>query len=264
MNFLSKYDQYIFDLDGVVYLDDKETIGASETLKKLRKHNKKVCFVTNNPTRSPKEYKNKLASFNIHSDVDEIISSPMALKYYLESKYGMESNKSAYIIGSSYLKDEIKKTGIKSLAVKDVHRADLVLMGGHKKFNYEEIKNATIAIRNGATLIATNKDYYYPSGKGFLPATGSLLISIEKASGRKAVIVGKPEKYIFQLLKSSFIKNVNTTLFIGDSLETDIRGAKKAGIRTALTLTGNTSKGMLIKSKTKPDYVINDLRELFN
>ncbi|NIP31947.1 MAG: HAD-IIA family hydrolase [Candidatus Dadabacteria bacterium] len=229
----------------------------------LRKKGKDILFITNNPSRSPSEYKKKLNTLNIYSKLSEFITSPMAVNYYLNKKYKNLGDKSAFIIGSNYLKKEVKKSGIKSVKGKKAYNSDLTIMGGHNKFNFEEIKTATISIRNGSDFIATNKDLFYPTENGLSPATGALLASIEAASQSNAVIVGKPEKYIFEILKTHKIK-LKRTLLIGDSLNTDILGGKNAGFKTALALTGNTNTNDLKKSEIKPDYVINDLSQLIN
>ena len=262
MNFLELFDNFIFDLDGVIYTENKATKKSPEVLSELRKNSKNVLFITNNPSRSPYEYKNKLKSLDIYSKPDEFITSPMAIKYYLETKYKKLSKKRAYVIGSNYLKKEVGRTGINSLKEESSYKADLVIMGGHNKFNFNEIKTATLIIRNGADFIATNRDYYYPTQQGLAPATGALLSSIEIASQKKAVIVGKPERYIFELIDRYLMVNKERTLFIGDNLKTDVLGGTNAGFKTALTLTGYNKKHHLKKSKIKPDFIIKDLTEL--
>ncbi|MGH7885421.1 MAG: HAD-IIA family hydrolase [Thermodesulfobacteriota bacterium] len=256
MNFIKCFDHFIFDLDGVVYNGAKPTKKSPQVLKKLRILGKKISFITNNPTRSPSEYVKKLNSMGIFSSKEEFITSPMAVGEYLITKHRKLKEKTAFVIGSSYLKSEVKKTGIQTLNGEKAYTSDFVILGGHSDFNYEEIKTASISIRNGAKFIATNKDSFYPSDSIFYPATGALLASVEVSSGTKAVTVGKPESYIFNLLK---IRASEKILLIGDSLTTDILGGKKAGFATALTLTGLTKKDEIKKSKINPDYIIQDL-----
>ncbi len=257
MNFLKCFDHFIFDLDGVVYIGSKTVNQAPKVLDKLRKEHKTISFITNNPTRSPRQYVKKLKDMKIFTVEEEIITSPMAVAFYLKKRFRKLNEKTAYVIGSSYLKKVVKETGLTLINNIKALPADFVIMGGHDKFSYEEIYKATISIRKGAKFIATNRDSFYPSIHGFSPATGALLSSIEVSSSQKAITVGKPEKTIFDLVKSK--SSLKKTLMIGDNLDTDILGGKNAGLKTALVFTGATLKKDLVKSDISPDYVIKDI-----
>lgn len=260
---IEKFDLILFDLDGVIYIENKTTPGVIKVLKKIRENKKKLLFLTNNPAHSPREYFQKLKKIGICSTPNEIITSSLATSYYIKKKFRKIETKTAFIIGSRSFKNEIKKTGIKPATGKKEISADIVIMGGHSKFNYQEIKTATLAIRNGAKFIATNRDPFYPSKEGLLPATGALLSSIETASGKMATITGKPERNIFELcLNTSGQKNKKKIVIIGDRLDTDIKGGKDFGISTILTLTGATKLKDLGKTNIKPNYVIKNLNHL--
>ena len=263
MKIFSKFDLFLFDLDGVIYTENKPNPYAKETLNILRSNNKKILFITNNPSKSSRLYSLKLKNMGIECSPNEVITSSLATAYYITKRIKNKENKTAYVIGSQSFKGEIKKTGLKILSGSRAMNANMVIVGGHNKFNYNEIKIATIAIRQGAKFIATNRDPFYPSREGLIPATGALLSSIETASNSKATIMGKPEKYIFQLcfIKSK-IKNKKSTLIIGDGLETDILGGINYGISTALVLGGSTTKKELKKSSLKPDFILKNLNSI--
>ena len=260
MNFSKSVDHFIFDLDGVVYVGKEPTTNAPKVLDILREKKKKILFLTNNPTHAPNEYVKKLKAMKIFCTRDEIITSPMAVAFYLKKKFRKLNKKTAYVVGSRYLKKVVKETGLNLVRKKNSLSTDFVIMGGHSKFNYEEISVASNLVRKGAKFIATNRDSFYPTEFGFFPATGALLSSIEISSSNKAVIVGKPEKTIFDLVKYK-LKSHNT-LIIGDNLDTDIIGGNNAGFKTALTLTGATTKKDLIQSSISPSYIIKDLTYL--
>lgn len=260
MNFLKNFDHFLFDLDGVVYVGKQSTKEAVKVLGFLREAGKKITFITNNPTRSPQDYVKKLKLIGIKSKSDEFITSPMAVAYYLRKNFRKLDKKKAYIAGSKYLKKEVTCTGLILTTGKNAEKVDFVILGGHDKFNYEEIKTASSYIRKGAKFIATNRDAFYPSDTGFLPATGALLASVETAAEKKAVIVGKPERYIFDLVTTAGKRS--KTVLVGDNLQTDISGGKNSGFKTALSLTGATSRKVLKESEISPDYVIKDLTSL--
>ncbi len=259
MSLLNDYDIFIFDLDGVIYLGDKATPGAVEVIERLNQLKKKYFFITNNPSRSPNEYQKKLAGLNINSQRSQIITSCHAVLQFLKSNFPDIEQKSIYVIGSRYLKNTVKKTN--SHIAKDPfsEKIDIVVVGGHSKFNYKEIKNASVAIRKGAFFLATNKDPFYPTDKGFFPATGALIASIEVASETKAHIAGKPESYIFRYCLD---RNKGRTIIVGDNLETDIKGGLQSGIDTALVLTGYSKEEDVEKTGIKPKYIIENLLEL--
>src|SRR3990170_3466808 len=226
MKLADLFDHFIIDLDGVVYIGDKPTDGAIETIATLRGLGKTVIFLTNDPRGSCREYAEKL------------------------NKMGIQA-----------LKEEIAEIGLILTQGEEAKRSDFVIVGGHQGFNYEEMKIATIAIRNGAHFFATNRDPVFPTPEGLVPATGAILASIEYATGKKATIVGKPEVIIFEVAKK-FLSSHERVAIVGDRLDTDILGGKRAGITTIFTLSGSIDQDVLSKSDIIPDYVINDLRDL--
>jgi len=253
------FNQFIFDLDGVVYVGNKITPSADDVIRAIRNKGKRVSFITNNPTRSRTEYRRKLNDLNIDAVEEDITTSCNAVHHYLAKKYRDIKYRSVYVIGSDYLKTEVARTGAKIAREVKSHTADIVVAGGHNKFNYDELKNASLAIQNGAFFLVTNKDSSYPSIEGLLPGTGAIVSSIEKASGKTARVAGKPEKYIFDICIRT---DKGKTVIIGDNLYTDIKGGKNAGIKTVLTLTGFTKQKDTESNKIKPDYIINDLSGL--
>lgn len=260
--YLSKlFDSFLIDLDGVIYIGEKETYKSSETVDRLYKSGKKIIFLTNDPRRSPAEYADKLAKININTPPDNIVTSSTALSMHIKNNYNPAS-KTAFVIGSASLKDELREIGITIKSKNSDNNSDFVIVGGNNKVNYDDLKKATLCIRNGAKFFATNNDPYYPTPEGLVPATGALVAAIETASSEKASIVGKPNKIMFEVAKSK-INSLHRCAVIGDRLDTDISGGKKAGMTTILSLTGSTDISELKKSRIKPDYVINDLTFLF-
>ncbi|MGI9534895.1 MAG: TIGR01459 family HAD-type hydrolase [Thermodesulfobacteriota bacterium] len=265
MNIIENFDLFLFDMDGVIYIGNKPIPGSVELINHLYNRNKIVIFLTNNPARSDSEYAKKLNKTGIKTNTDHIITSTKNICHYLKNHIKELNKKSAYVIGSRHFKSSIHKTGINIVRSGNNFKSDYVIMGGHRNFNFNEIDNASQFIRNGARIIASNRDSHYPSELGVSPGTGALLSSIEITSGKKAIITGKPEKHIFQLsLKLAGIKNKKKVVIIGDNLQTDILGGNNFGISTILSLTGVTSKKDLKNSEIKPDYIIKNPSELIN
>lgn len=259
MDFLASFDHFVFDLDGVVYAGEKPLGGSPRALRLLREKGKGVRFMTNNPSRSPSDYASKLAGLGIEVRTGELATSPMAAALLIEERSGAENWKTAFVAGSTHLKEQVRKTGLVETAGEDSLRADVVVMGSHPGFCMEELKTACSAIGNGAGFVGTNGDRFYPAENGRAPATGALLAAVEAATGKKAILAGKPFRYMFDLLRKSGAAPGKRTLVVGDGLETDIAGGKNAGFATALVMTGVTGRKDLENPPVKPDFILGDI-----
>lgn len=263
MRLADLFDCFLIDLDGVVYVGESPTEGAVETINILKKSGKIVIFLTNDPRKTSAEYSDKLREMGIVVSPGDVVTSGMAIAYHIRSSYPDIENKSAYVVGSGSLKDEIRLTGLELVSGEDAKRADFVIVGGHPDFHYEEMKLATLAIRAGAEFFATNRDPAYPTPEGLVPATGAMLASIETACGKKAVVAGKPEVIMFEVALAEHLhRDRERFAIIGDRLDTDVQGGRNAGIAAILALSGSTTEEDIKQSETKPDYVIRDLRGL--
>ena len=260
MKLVDLFDNFLIDLDGVVYVENKPTVGAEKALNALRGLRKRLIFLTNDPRSSPLDYSEKLKNMNIQASPDDVITSGMAIAHYIKTHFQLKQRK-AYVVGSPALKGEIEQIGVKLSQGKDAREADFVVVGGHPKFHYGEMKLAALAIRNGAHFFGTNRDPVFPTSEGLVPATGAILASIEVASGKEAITAGKPEPVIFEVAMKDLTSRARTAI-VGDRLDTDIVGGKRVGIKTILVLSGSTQKDEISKSQIKPDYIITDLRDL--
>jgi glycerol 3-phosphatase-2 len=260
MKLVDLFNGFLIDMDGVVYVGGNPIKGSADTIKYLRENGKTVLFLTNDPRRSRSEYADKLRNIGIEANLNDVVTSGMAIAYHIIEECKNLENMKAYVIGSDALRDQIKETGLKIVDGEEAKKADFVILGSHPDFHYNEMKIATLALRNGADFYATNRDPAYPSEEGHIPATGAILASVEVASGKKAKVAGKPENMIFEVALEKV--NKDKIVMIGDRLDTDILGGKNAGLSTILVLSGSTKKEDLEDSEIKPDYVINDLRDI--
>ena len=143
------------------------------------------------------------------------------------------------------------------LADEDV---ELVVASMDRNVTYEKLEQATILIRKGARFIATNLDPTYPSEKGLLPGTGSLIVALETASGVKPTAIGKPEPTMYQLAMEQMKAKPETTAIIGDRVDTDILGGKRAGLTTICVLSGASNRSEAEAIET--DMIFNDIAHL--
>jgi phosphoglycolate/pyridoxal phosphate phosphatase family enzyme len=261
-----KHKLFIFDLDGVIYLGKKLIPNAKETISYLRKKGKKIYFLTNNSSRTRKEYKNILEVLGIHSDEEDFITSSVCMRFYLQSV--LKNKEKILLLGARGLKEEIKKLKanvflLNGKVYEDYNKEkkfDYLVVGVDRKFNFKKLRDCQWAILQGAK--STNKDLTFPTEKGILPGAGCFIKAIESSTNRRAKVIGKPNPYPINLiLKKEKKFKRKETIIIGDRWETDIICGKKAKIKTLLVLTGITKKEDLkkIPKKFYPDYVIPDI-----
>jgi HAD superfamily hydrolase (TIGR01457 family) len=257
------YSGYILDLDGVIWVGEKPLPEAIEAVKRLKEIGKKVLFVSNNSTKSRKDYEKRLRNLGLDAKVEDIINSGYATAVLLREKYRKGD---VYVVGEKGLVEELENQGFRVVSREECWEkgADFVVVGMDRGFDYWKIATAMRAIRRGALYIATNADKTFPSEKGLLPGAGTMIAAISTASGKDPdIIVGKPSKHIFEITLKNIGLRKEEVLVVGDRIDTDIEGAHKAGISSLLILTGVTSKEEVEKSQIKPDFVLSSLKELF-
>jgi len=182
-------------------------------------------------------------------------TSAMATAAFLKSQ---KPGGSAYIIGGNGLASELYKAGF-SLTE---HDPDYVVVGKTTSFNYDMMKKALRLIGKGAKFIATNPDVVDPTESGLEPAAGSILASIEVASGKKPYVVGKPNALMMMIARKQLGSHSSETVMIGDRMDTDIVAGLEAGMTTCLVLSGVSTLETLEKFPYRPNHVFNNVGEI--
>lgn len=247
----------IFDLDGTLYKGEQEIEGAGEAVAKLRKAGFRVLFLSNAGTNKREEMAAKLKRLNVESAAEEIYSSSYGAGRYILEKYGKGAT--FYAVAEPSMLEELHSMGL----VFTDQKPQAVIASLDRQATYDKIAKAYLLVRAGAEFIATNKDPEYPVEKGLLPGAGSVVAAVETPLGFAPVLIGKPSTMLIDwMLKDCNIKK-SEALLVGDSLATDIAVAKKAKIKSALVLTGLTTKENLEKEKKlKPDMVLASVKQL--
>ena len=244
----------VIDLDGTVYHGDNIIDDADKVIALLAK-SYKVLFLTNNSTRSRADYVRKLERFGISCSKYQVITSGYASAKYIKQKYG---DSRVYVIGENGLKKELVEQDIQ-LCEED---CNIVLVGLDKEFSYSKMAKALTFILAGAAFIATNNDPFLITTEQVKPGAGALVASIERASGTKAIVTGKPSTFISDLLVNELKVAPNEILMVGDRLDTDIQIGINGAMRTALVLTGATKMCELEQSSISPDYIVKSISEI--
>lgn len=253
----------IFDLDGVVYLGDTPIPGAIESLNALAAQGHSLYFLTNNSTRSRLTYVNKLTRMGLPTRAEQVMTSAFATGLYLKSQ-GAEG-KSVFVVGEEGLREEMAAIGMRVLSLEDGSPADYVVAGLDRGFTYAKLQRAHHEITlNGAIFVATNRDATYPMETGEIPGGGAIVAPIECSTGVQGVTVGKPEPGTWLSILELAGAEPSQGLMVGDRPETDIMGAKRVGLHTALVLTGVTQAPAIpnLPEEQQPDHVLQNLTQL--
>jgi glycerol-1-phosphatase len=256
-----RFDGFLIDLDGVVWIGREPIPGSAEALRALREAGKGLVFVTNNPGRPPSAYAERLRGLGVEVGEEQIVTAGMVVAR-LAGKAAAEG--SAFVIGADALKEMVAATGARLLTGEEAREADAVVVSGHRGFDYEELLTAKLALDRGAALFATSHDPTMPMPGGEWPGTGAILAAVEVASGRTAEIGGKPEPHLFEMAREALGRSkANARLaMIGDRVSSDIEGGRRAGMETVLVLSGTTSAAEAAAADPAPDHVLDDLAGL--
>lgn len=254
---LGSIENFIIDMDGVLYRGQERLPGAQEFLGHLRRKNVPFILATNNSTLTPAQYVAKLATMGIQVPEDPILTSAQATALYL----GQVAPPGARVcvIGEDGLFSAVAERGF-TISATDV---DYVVVGMDRQLTYDKLKVATLAIRAGATFIGTNPDTTLPSEEGLVPGNGASLAALEAATDVSPLIIGKPEPTLLRLAMQKLGATADCTAIIGDRLETDILAAKEAGLATILVLTGISQREELETSPVRPDLVFEDIGRVY-
>ena len=244
----------VIDLDGSVYHGDHLIENADEALNLLNKKYT-ILYLTNNSTATRVDYAQKLEQLGIPCHKDQIVSSGYAAAKYIKHHYAQSR---VYVIGERGLKRELIEQGLHSCE----EECDIVLVGLDKDFNYKKMGTALNFLLKGASLIATNIDSVLIRKEAIVPGAGALVASLETASGKRAIVTGKPSAFIADLIVKKLRVKPHEILIVGDNLKTDILMGITSGMRTALVLTGVSKLSDIDQLHIRPDYIMNSIVDL--
>ncbi|XP_043824918.1 chronophin [Dromiciops gliroides] len=238
---LARTQGLLFDCDGVLWNGERAVPGAPELLERLGRRGKAALFVSNNSRRSVAELAGRFARLGFHGvAAEQLFSSALCAARLLRQRLPKPCPPGAvFVLGSDGLRGELRAAGL-SLAGEEPGPVRAVLVGYDEHFTFAKLSEACAHLRDpDCLLVATDVDPWHPLSDGrTTPGTGSLTAAVETASGRRAVVVGKPSTYMFECITEHFGVDPASTLMVGDRLETDILFGHRCGLTTVLTLTG--------------------------
>ena len=254
---LAPYDTFLLDLDGCVWIGDDPTPGAVEAVNAARSEGRRLGFVTNDARHGEEDFVRKLWRLGFQASREEVVTVGGALQHVLAES----GHATAFVVGSPAVHRHVDDAGLRILNGSDLaDRADVVVLSGHERFDWDELKGAVQAALRGADLLCTGRDATFPMPDGPWPGTGSVVAAVEAATGMSVRSVGKPEPQLF--LTALDRLGGERALVVGDRLDADVGGARAAGLDGAIVLTGATSAAMAREADPAPAFVSPSLAEL--
>ena len=257
------YEGYVFDLDGTIYLGDELLPGAKRLVLKLRELDKRVVFLSNNPTKDPEMYAEKLTGLGIETPASEIINTVVSMTQWLSQNH---PNATVFPIAEEPIINALEEAGIKMSERPE--EIDFVVASYDRTFDYRKLQIAFDAIwyHKRARLVTTNPDRYcpFPGGRGE-PDAAAVVAAIEACTGARCETnTGKPDPIMLDIVMDLTGLEVTDCVMTGDRLYTDIRMAVDAGMPSAVVLTGETTAETLAgePASNKPTYVLERIDQL--
>lgn len=245
---------YLIDIDGVVKIEDEPIPSGVSFVRSLLDNDVPFLFITNNATRTVGENVSLLRRLGMPIGPEHVVTSGLVTAEHIAET---APDARVYAIGEQGLRDTLASKGVMLTDDDPTH----VVVALDWSFSYDKMRRATRAVREGATFIATNIDRTFPSAEGLIPGAGALVASIEAATDVTPMSMGKPYAPIFSYSLSRLGLPRESVYMIGDRIDTDINGARDAGIRSILVLSGVTTREMLHGDEPY-DICIDSLDEL--
>ncbi len=250
----------ILDMDGVIWKSDAPIGDLAATFKRIRERGLKFVFATNNGTKTPEEYQQKLAELGVQVDASQIITSALGIAFMLAQKYPKGTK--IFMIGEAGIRIALEEKGFEVLNVENAVEAQAVVMGIDRGINFNKIAEATLLVRAGVPFYTTNTDRTFPTPRGEIPGSGAWVSVISTATNVQPIVAGKPFPYLMELSLERLGSSKEETLVVGDRLETDIAAGQSVGCMTALVLSGVSTQAEADEWTPKIDVIAADLATL--
>jgi NagD protein len=248
-------DTWLTDMDGVLVHEDKAIPGAADFIARLTATGRRFLVLTNNSIYTARDLRARLLSTGIDVPEESIWTSALATAQFLHDQRPAGS---AYVIGEAGLTTALHSVGF----VMTRQDPDYVVLGETRTYSFEAITAAIQLIERGARFIATNPDPTGPSLQGSLPATGSVAALITKATGIDPYFVGKPNPLMMRSALNKIQAHSESTVMVGDRMDTDVVSGLEAGLRTILVLTGSTRIGDIDRFPYRPTQIVDSIADL--
>lgn len=267
---MERFDGVVFDVDGTLLRGTAAIPGAPAAVQRVRDAGASVVFVTNNPTRTPGSYVEKLAEAGIQASVDEVVTSGTTTAAFLQRNYHGEP---AFVVGEDGLVSQVADAGID--VREDPTRARGVVASIDRGFTYDQLTDALRAFETDVDwFVGTDPDRTIPTTDGLVPGSGAIVESIAAVAERRPdVVLGKPHAFTRALVFERLGCDPGDVLVVGDRLDTDVAFGRRAGATTVLVQTGiddyerpppGDPESDRREADVVPDHVCSDVTSIFD
>ncbi|MGP5052152.1 HAD-IIA family hydrolase [Brachybacterium alimentarium] len=246
---------WLTDMDGVLVHEQAALPGAADFIAALQQYGRPFLVLTNNSVFTPRDLRARLSRSGIDIPEDSIWTSALATARFLAEQ---APGSSAYVIGEAGLTSAMHEEGF-ILADSDV---EFVVLGETRTYSFEAITRAIRLVKGGAKFIATNPDVTGPSAEGPLPATGAVAAMITAATGILPYYIGKPNPLMMRTALNRIGAHSETSVMIGDRMDTDVKSGLEAGMRSVLVLSGSTREEEIAQYPFRPTTVLDGIADV--
>lgn len=251
----SAREAFLIDMDGVLVHEARPIPGAGELIARLEEAGRKFLVLTNNSIYTRRDLYARLRRVGIDVPMESLWTSALATAQFLHSQ---RPEGTAHVVGEAGLTTALHDIGY----VLTDSDPEYVVLGETRTYSFEAITQAIRLVRAGARFIATNPDAIGPSPEGVLPATGSVAALISRATDVQPYFIGKPNPLMMRYALNTLGAHSESTVMIGDRMDTDIVAGLEAGMETVLVLSGVTSRAEIEAFPYRPTHVVDSVAEI--
>ena len=267
------YDGAILDVDGTVVRGETPLPGAAAGLDALASRGVSRLFVSNNPTKPPEAYAEKLRAAGVDAAPEEILTAGASTVAYLQRNHAGEP---VFLVGEAGVREQLVDAGFAVRGTADAggeadadgdaaaDEAEVAVVSIDRGFDYETLTRAARTIRAGdLPIVGTDPDAVIPAPEGDVPGSGAMIAAVAGTAEREPdAVLGKPHAITHDLALDRLGVDTADCLVVGDRLDTDIALGADAGMTTVLVRSGVTDDARLGRATVTPDYVVDDLSGL--
>jgi HAD superfamily hydrolase (TIGR01458 family) len=244
----------LLDIDGVLHVSMQPIVGAAETLRWFEQQGYRTRFVTNTTTMARATLAERLHSIGLPVVEEHLITAPVATANYIRQHY---PGKRCWVLTKG---DTL--ADFEDIELVDT-RADIVVIGGAEELlTYEAMNAAFRMLMDGADLLAMHTNLYWRTSEGLRLDSGPYVYALEKASGKQAVVLGKPNRGFFEQALLALGVPAEEAVMVGDDLENDVQAAQQAGLRGVLACTGKHRADSPLLASIHPDAILPSITAL--
>ncbi|MGM0446929.1 MAG: HAD-IIA family hydrolase [Methanobacteriota archaeon] len=248
----------VVDVDGTVVRGDDPIPGAPAGYRRLREARIETLFVSNNPTKAPPAYVDRLGGAGYDVDAESVFTAGSVTTRYLQERH---ADADLFCIADPGLLDQFADAGLST--TEDVDAADALVASIDREFDYDDLCTALWALERDIPFIGTDPDVVIPAPERDVPGSGAVINAIAGVAERDPdVVLGKPSDTAIEMVRERLPYPAEECLVIGDRLDTDVALGERAGMTTVLVRSGVTDEAALAASEISPDHVIDHLGEI--